>query len=239
MKSRKQKALEYNEKYRDIIGLDAYGRLNFLCDKFHIGDRKYESILYARDCMLASMYYSIYRIVLYEDPEGSPRPRARLINRSNLTNAAMSNGNFIHIYSITGHADNLYMKRLMSQEEYAQLDSIIYTACDVDYYTFHKIPSNYNATDAILAEIGLERPLCKPDWDNIGKKYSDMYNGNVWIDDTCVIRGTVDKYYSILPRVEITLRFLNALYNVHQFRSMKKRIDSELEYYNKGILQRG
>ena len=77
----------------------------------------------------------------------------------------------------------------------------------------------------MLAEAGYIRPICKPDFDNIEKKYSDMYTGNIWEDDSLVMHSSVDKYYSVLPRIEIRLRYLNMLYNKYQYKSMKNRVD--------------
>ena len=241
MKSRKEKELEYLSKYSEIPR-DFNDRLEYLLDKLNINnEKKYNEILNKRDYMISNLYYSIYKVILYEEPEGSPRPRFRLVNRNNLMNEAMSNSHFVHVYSLTGRQDNMFFKRLMNTDELYQLNDIIYTPCDVDYISFHKTPTYFSKTDIILAEIGLKRPMIKPDFDNIEKKYSDMYNGNVWIDDTCVIRGLIDKYWSVLPRVEITLRFLNALYDQHQFKSISKKLNrTDLNYFDsKGNLQRG
>ena len=76
----------------------------------------------------------------------------------------------------------------------------------------------------MLAEMGMIRPLSKPDFDNVEKKYSDMYNGNIWIDDSIVISSSFNKYYSELPRIEITLRYMNMLYNKYQYKSISKRL---------------
>lgn len=76
-----------------------------------------------------------------------------------------------------------------------------------------------------MAEIGLNRPIVKPDFDNIEKLYSDMYNSNIWIDDALTISATIDKYYSILPRVEIDLNYLNAVYCKQQYDNIVKRKD--------------
>lgn len=235
MQTRNQKKEHYDLLYGDVPR-DYNDRLNWLCDKLNITkDNQYDAILTKRQRMISSMYYSTYIVILYEDPEGAPRPRARLINRSNLTNTAISNGNFIHIYSATGKSDRMHMKKLMEEDIYS-LNSIIYTPCDVEYKTFFKTPSYFSKQDIILAEVGLIRPITKPDWDNIGKKYSDMYNGNVWVDDANVIRGVVDKYYSVLPRIEITLNFLNALYTRQQYKAMETRVkndfDVDLFFYN-------
>jgi len=238
MKTRANKAAEYEAKYQDVPR-DQRERLNWLCDQLHITtDKQYHDILAKRNLMLSNMYYSVYQIVLYEEPEGSPRPRARMINRSNLAHAATVNPYSIQIYSLTGDSDRKYMSKLLSSDEVYHLESIIYTPCDVEYTTFSPIPSYFTKTDKILAEIGLIRPLAKPDWDNMGKKYSDMYTGNVWVDDVNVIRGVVDKYYSCLPRVEIKLMFLNTLYTTAQYKQISHKLgDDSLTYLNnKGVL---
>lgn len=235
-KTRNQKHIEYEEKYGDIP-VDYKERLEYLYDKLKISDSQAFDILQKRDMMIQSLYYYDTQIILFEIPEGSPRPRFRIVNRSNLSNMAISNPNFVHVYSLTGKEDNVFMKRLMNQEDFNALDSMICTPCIIDIYMFFKTPSSYNREDTILAEIGLHRPITKPDWDNGGKKYSDMFNANVWLDDTLVIDGSVHKYYSILPRVEIRLRYLNMVYNKHQYNSIIKRVDYDdaynLKYFNR------
>ena len=230
-KTRKQKEEIYREKYGDIP-IDYEERLAWMYDAFHITENKANQILDARNQMFYFMYYKLFRIILFEEPEGTPRPRFRLINRQNFANTAIINGSFVHVYSINAHEDNVFMKRLMDEEIY-ELQDLIYQPCDVQYNVFFKTPSYYNTEQKILAEIGLDRPINKPDWDNIGKKYSDMYNGNVWVDDSCVVSGTVNKFYSILPRIEINLNFLNCLYNKHQAKSMQKRTPQDIIYFER------
>ena len=230
-KTRKQKEEIYREKYGGIP-IDYEERLAWMYDTFHITENKANQILDARNQMFYFMYYRLFRIILFEEPEGTPRPRFRLINRQNFANTAINNGSFVHVYSINAHEDNVFMKRLMNEEIY-ELQDLIYQPCDVQYNVFFKTPSYYNTEQKILAEIGLDRPINKPDWDNIGKKYSDMYNGNVWVDDSCVVSGTVNKFYSILPRIEINLNFLNCLYNKHQAKSMQKRTPQDIIYFER------
>ena len=223
MKNRKTKFYEYEEKYAHIPD-DYNERLVWMCEKYNLSDKKKEEILLKKYDIMNSIEYNTIKVVLFEIPEGSPRPRFRLVNRYNLANAAASNSQFVHVYSITGKEDNMYMERLISNGELSQLNQIIYTPCDVEYNAFLPTPSTYNITDTFLAEIGLIRPLVKPDWDNVGKKYSDMFNENIWLDDTLVIDGTVRRYYSIKPRVEVYLKFTNMLYNKHQYNSIKQRL---------------
>jgi len=230
LKSRKQKQLEYEEKFSDIPK-DYTERLLWMYDKYNINDKKAENIIAKRNAMVQSLEYGDLFIILYENPEGAPRPRFRLVNRKNFINEAMTNGQFVHVYSITGKEDNMFMKRLIDNDLIA-ISNMIFTPCIVEYNAYLKTPSTFNAEDKFLAEIGLIRPITKPDWDNLGKKYSDMSNHNLWLDDTLVISGTVNKFYSILPRIEIKLRFLNMLYNKYQYKSISNKVEDEVKYFN-------
>ena len=151
--------------------------------------------------------------------------------RRNIGNAAMSNGSFVQVYSITGADDQKFMKRLINNNDFMQFNQQLCTPLEITYDAFFKTPSGFNKVDTVLAEVGLIRPLTKPDWDNIGKKYSDMYNSNIWLDDSFVVSGTVNKYYSILPRVEIRLKYLNMVYNRYQYNAIRNRILGDVDYF--------
>ena len=225
IKSRKQKAKLYESKYSEIPR-DYIERLSWMYDKYHITKAKAEEILRAKYNILSSLYYSDdILVVLYEEPEGSPRPRARYVTRTNLTTYAKSDPGYIQVYSLTGASDRKFMKRLIDDNDLMKLDHLICTPCDVEYNTFSKTPSSYNTITTFLSEVGIIRPVSKPDFDNMEKKYADMYNGNVWIDDALVQDAAIHKYYSILPRVEIRLKFLNLLYTKYQYEQIIKRVE--------------
>ena len=232
MPNLRKKQQEYQMKYGDIP-IDYKERLNWMCDKYKLSPKRMKEIISTRDSILNSMYYKSLKICLYEEPEGTPRPRARLINRYNILDVSKADSNFIQIYSITGKADNMYMKKLVSQNDYLEANELIHTPCDVCVNVYFKPPSSFTINDLFLAEIGLIRPIKKPDWDNIGKKYSDMYNGNIWLDDDLVIDGQVRKWYSILPRVEIDLKYTNMLFNKSQYNQMRSRLseDTNINYW--------
>lgn len=233
MKRRKQKEEEYLRNFSNIPK-DYNERLSWLYDKLHLNDYKCESIIANYNTMRETLHFNSIFIVLYEVPEGSPRPRFRLVNRQNLSNMALANPNFVHVYSPVGAEDNKFMKRLITQDEFTWLDHVIYTPCIVRYTTFFKTPSYFNAVDTYLAELGVHNPLSKPDWDNIGKKYSDMSNSNLWLDDRLVISGTVEKYYSVLPRVEIKLDFLNMLTTHKQYKTIANSYPGDIRYFGDG-----
>ena len=201
-------------------------RLSWMYDKYHMNESKAQRVLNIRREMLKDIRFERELfIILYEEPEGSPRPRARFVNKTNLVSSAKAYPGHIQIYSLTGKSDRMFMKRMINDNDLLEVNSLIHTACSVDYEVYIKTPSQFNNTDTYLAELGYIRPLCKPDFDNIEKKYSDMYNGNVWLDDSLVVDGTIKKFYSILPRVEIRLRYLNMLYNKYQYNSISKRVE--------------
>ena len=153
IKSRKQKAKLYESKYSEIPR-DYIERLSWMYDKYHITKAKAEEILRAKYSILSSLYYSDdILVVLYEEPEGSPRPRARLINRYNILDVSKADSNFIQIYSITGKADNMYMKKLVSQNDYLEANELIYTPCDVCVNVYFKPPSSFTINDLFIPSL--------------------------------------------------------------------------------------
>ena len=232
MHTRAQKQKEYQRKYGEIP-INFNERLNWMIDKYKLSPKKMDEILQKRHNMISNLFYYDYNVIeLLEEPEGASRPRVRIL-RNNYNHLAISDRSMIHVYVPGAAEDNTYMRRLIDHELY-QIDELIATPCDIEYNIFIKTPNNINITDIFLCEIGLIRPpFVKPDWDNIGKKYCDMFNHNVWLDDTLVIDGSVHKYYSILPRVEIKLRYLNCIYNRQFYKSILSRkgfTNTKLQY---------
>lgn len=229
MNKYQKKQMEYLNTYGDIP-IEYRERLLWMMDYFKINDAQAQEIIAQRDDMMKSLYYNNYKVVLYEIPEGAKRPRFRFC-KGTITSGAREG--FVHVYSPDASAGSAQMKRLVSENELYHLDQLICTPCTVVFNAYFKTPSYFNKKEIFLAEIGMENPLTKPDYDNIAKKYSDMYNSNVWIDDMLTISGTVNKLYSILPRVEIDLYFMNMLQNKHQYNSISKRIlnPDGVDYY--------
>lgn len=219
-----------------MIPKDYQERINWIIDTYKISDTKLKDIIDTKNKMLQQMYYmpELF-VVIYEIPEGSPRPRARFIKSkgNNILANARSNPGFIHVYSITGAADKKFMQEFKTNSDFDFLESLIYTPCSVKYDAYFKTPSIFNSKEKMLAELGMIRPLSKPDFDNVEKKYSDMYTGNIWVDDSIVIESNFNKYYSELPRIEITLRYMNMLYNKYQYKSVSKRLGlDDIKFFN-------
>lgn len=223
MKNKKQKILEYYDKYNHIPK-GYIERLEWLYETLNIDDKKSDEILRARENFINTTYYKTLNLVFYEIPEYTPRPRARIINKAGVINAATGNNSFIQVYSITGRQNREYME-MYTKQNLSELEQLLCTPCDIEYNTYFPTPSYYNKTQIFLAEIGLDRPIIKPDFDNIEKSYADAFTGNIWIDDIVVVDASFHKYYSVLPRVEIILKYSNQLCNNHQYKSMINRKD--------------
>jgi len=219
--TRAQKQKQYAMKYGNIP-IDYTERLNWMVDYYNLSPSKMDEILLKRQNALNNLFYYDYNVIeLLEEPEGASRPRVRIL-KSNYNRIAMTDP-MVHVYVPGASEDHRYMRQLVDHE-LIQLDGLISTPCDIEYNVYLKTPSNANVVDTFLCEIGLFRPpFSKPDWDNIAKKYCDMFNYNIWIDDTLVIDGSVHKYYSILPRVEIKLRYLNCVYTKNFYNAMLAR----------------
>ena len=70
---------------------------------------------------------------------------------------------------------------------------------------YFKIPKATPKLKVRLMKQGVIRPLKAPDWDNIGKIICDALNGIAYKDDSRVVYGSVEKFYSDNPRVEVIL----------------------------------
>lgn len=228
MKTRKAKQSLYDERYLNIPR-DYNERLQWMIENYHITETQMDQIIYRKRNMEENLYFIDYVLILYEEPEGTPRPRFRIINKSNYMDVALSSPNFVHVYQPNAADDFRFMQRLQGQD-LLNLHRFVQTPCVVSIDCFFKTPSNYSVSDKIIAEYGLDWDIKKPDWDNIGKKYSDMYNTNIWLDDNLVISGVVNKFYSILPRVEIYLKYLNVAPSKKQYDTIVSKKNYNANY---------
>jgi len=72
---------------------------------------------------------------------------------------------------------------------------------------YKKTPNSFSKAEVILAEAGYITPDTKPDTDNIGKNILDAFTRYIYSDDKSNDYLEVEKFYSVLPRIEITIRY--------------------------------
>lgn len=130
------------------------------------------------------------KIVLDVIPEATPRPR-------------LGQGRF---YVKNSRSNNKFIELMTSK--YSEIQNIIQNQyCEININNYFPIPKSFNKVDTLLAELGIIRPITKPDWDNLGKTYSDAIQPWIVKDDALFIDGSSHKYYSLKPRVEIFIKF--------------------------------
>lgn len=89
---------------------------------------------------------------------------------------------------------------------YKQEDRTFYskgTNVGITIDAFFNIPKSTSMKKHAAMIGGEIRPTKKPDLDNIMKICCDALNGLVFDDDSQIVYGVVQKYYSDRPRVEI------------------------------------
>ena len=131
------------------------------------------------------------KIVLDIIPEATPRPRL-----------SIKSGTF---YVKNSKSNNEFLRAIVLENR--DILHIVNTQCSFIVNNFFPIPSDFSKVSTLIAELGLIRPITKPDWDNLGKTYSDMIQKWIIADDSLIVDGESHKYYSLKPRVEIIIKY--------------------------------
>ena len=223
MKDRRQKIIEYENNYSEVPR-EKEQRIEYLYNKYKLDNDSANNILALRSNFINNIFYDILEFTLYEEPEFCPRPRATVINRRNTIDSLKSNS-FIHIYSENAKDNHDYFHMYAKEHLINKLEQLICTPCIVELDCYFPTPKQFNVNDIFMAEMGLIRPLIKPDQDNIAKNYLDCFTGALTLDDIFITDLIVRKYYSCLPRVECLLSWANMLGNKFQYKAVIHRKD--------------
>lgn len=184
----KKDIIEYEEKYGHIPN-DRDDRLNYIMSKAKDKNRTFAPVPKEID-RIKKIKWKTLKYVIYLIPKATPRPRRSL------------NGHFY----VNGAADN---KKFFKNFYKSTLDvPIIDTPCKFYCDSYLPTPSDMSLVNQFLAEVGLIRPVKKPDFDNLAKAYSDMTQGILLYDDALIIEGISRKWYSCKPRIEITFKYM-------------------------------
>ena len=199
----KKELREYEEKYGNIPN-DKEGRLNYIISKAKNKERTVAPVKQEID-RIKKIKWKTVKYVIYFIPKASPRPRSSL------------NGHFY----VKGATDN---KKFFKNFYKETLNiPIIDTPCKFYCDSYLPTPSDMSLVNQVLAELGLIRPVKKPDFDNLAKTYSDMTQGILLYDDSLIIEGVSRKFYSCKPRIEITFKYMESYDSDYN----KKRIFKE------------
>lgn len=202
--SRKQKMLEYNAKYPNRTSdietlLRAYVAQQKNPEKV-IAKAKEKAVR-----IIEEREYEIIHILMYEYPFKTDRPRTM-------------NG---HTWSPNAAENKAYFNKAISK--IVKTIKLINTPGELEVEAYLEMPAKVPPDEVILFETKLLKPVDKPDYDNIGKCYTDMFTGILTSDDDIFWRGEIRKYYSLLPRVDIMIRYIKKHESSYIYKKLKSR----------------
>lgn len=204
-KSSIQEVLEYHKKY-DHIPKDYMERLSWLYNEIGFNQKQLLSLLDDIE-ELTKVQWNEIHYIFYMTPKPSPRPRF--------------SSNTFHFYVGGARINKEIMQRF--SDEHSEMDCVISTPCEIITSAYMPMPKGMNAKEKIAAELGLIHNVNAPDWDNLGKAYCDMIQDVLISNDSLVFRGNLQKYYSVLPRIEVTVRFMMKYDCKYNKRTIEKR----------------
>ncbi len=82
---------------------------------------------------------------------------------------------------------------------------------DLRVLAFYQIPASASKKKVRLMLDRKIRPTKKPDWDNVGKVVADSLNQLAYRDDAQVVDAQVRKFYSDVPRIEVTIQLASGI----------------------------
>ena len=205
IKSRKQKIEEYNQKYLNRYYDPEISLRNYFLSRGWNFDKALKKAKKKADNIKICREYESIRIVMYEQPVKTDRPRA--FNS--------------HIYSPNAAANHLYFEKAI--KGICKDIKLINTPSEIIVNAYIEMPTRVPPDEVILFEGRVLDIIDMPDYDNIGKAYTDMLKNVLIIDDDIFHRGEINKYYSVIPRVEIIIRYQKSHDSDYVFKKIKSR----------------
>lgn len=194
---------EYQEKYGNIPS-NLSGRIDILTRG---NNQSIRGRIINEVNRVLGIEWKTVRIVVWLVPKPTPRPRYSSSS---------------HTFYVKGAADNhKRFAKFLKKENLEQIE----TPCTFRVTSYLPTPTSMTKLEKIIAELGLVAPISTPDWDNLGKTYSDMVQNALILNDALIFRGESAKFYSIKPRVEIEISYMtdfDSNYNKKKILNMKK-----------------
>lgn len=187
-----QECLEYYEKYGSIPK-DYMERLSWLYSEIGFTQKQLLPLLDKIDELMNQEWNEV-KYIFYITPKPTPRPRY--------------SPNTFHFYVGGAKLNKEIMERFV--EEHSEMECVISTPCSLNTNVFMPTPKGMSIQEKVAAELGIVHNIIAPDWDNLGKTYSDMIQDVLISNDSLIFKGCIQKFYSVLPRVEVTIRFMKS-----------------------------
>lgn len=113
-------------------------------------------------------------------------------------------GNFVSTYTPTKTRN--YEDIIKAAATEAMTEPPIETPISVFVYIAVPVPMSYSKKRKENCLVGIEKPVKKPDIDNVAKCFLDAMNGIVYKDDSQVVSLHVTKVYGTVGQVEVLVR---------------------------------
>lgn len=118
-----------------------------------------------------------------------------------------------HFYNPKEDIIKRYRQIMLDQlkiEEKIKLESVLKEEITVELECkfYISIPKNDSILTAAKKELGIIKPTKRPDLDNYEKLLLDAMHNVIYNDDSCVVKVTGEKLYSINPRTEIFVKII-------------------------------
>lgn len=145
------------------------------------------------------------------EPQGKQRPRANVVCKKNGEPVISPKTGRPIINERTPDKTVMY-ENLIITEYRRQVGGKRFTDNDVlamyirAYYT---IPASTSEKQRLLMSAGDIRPTKKPDVDNVVKVVADSLNQVAYRDDAQIVDCQIRKFYSLQPRIEVTILTVN------------------------------
>lgn len=186
-----KRVIEYLKKY-NIIPKDFCERFEFLIKFLKLSLKDIEEVQ-RRIKNFCNMKWSRVGFTIYLEPAATPRPRMVFKSRRTYVPNAKNNNDLFKEFKDTCMND---------------IEPIV-TPCCINIKAYFPIPNTMTKVEKVLAELGFIPHISKPDWDNLGKTYSDMIQPHILVDDSLIYESKVTKLYSFKPRIEIDIKYMN------------------------------
>lgn len=206
IKTRKEREKEYRSKYGNISN-DKFTRLKEeLGDKF-TSELLEDALERVKEGKKKLKYYMIH-FTFYEKPVQSHRPR---------TKGKKFKGMYVPNAKSNHDAIKEFVHKLKKDI------SIITTPMRISLKAYYPMPNIIKPIEIVLYETEHDYAIGKPDFDNVLKAYSDMLLKNIILDDDIVSSSTFDKYFSLKPRVELEIIYINGYASEYTYKTIKSR----------------
>ena len=217
-KSRQKLLREYEKHYpKRSLDLEYAVREYFKIRRWNFNKAQQKAIKQLKRIEEEREYETLH-IVMYEYPMKTDRPR---VFRG-------------HAFSPNAAANHEYFEKAI--KKVIKSFKLINTPAEVYIDAYMEMPPAVPPHEVLLFESRVLDPVTYPDYDNIGKCYTDMFKNVLVIDDDLFHIGQIRKFYSVIPRVEITIRYLKKHESDFVYKKIKNR-KSVKELIEKGLCE--